>query len=220
MSNNEVPNCEIIAAEVFPKILELGHVAMQFAQVERGTGNLRGGHETDTDHTVMLSLIAISLAEYDPRLDTGKVSKYALVHDLVEVYAGDTPTLHQDKVDFGAKAKAEAEALERLETQFAQTFPGLIQILKDYEALTDLESQFVKTLDKSMPAITHLFNDCVAVLHEFGSADEVRENSRRHTAKLEATYGADHPLVIALRKLISAKFADEFDGLTFRGLPA
>lgn len=211
MSEPEAVHYGTLAAEVFPKVLELGHVAMQFAQVERGTGNLVGGHESDTDHTVMLSLIAIGLAEYDPRLDKGKVAQYALVHDLVEVYAGDTPTLHQDKVDFTAKAEAETKALKRLDDQFAQTFPGLVQTLKDYEALIDLESEFVKTLDKSMPAITHLFNDCVAVLHEFDSVEEVRENSRKHTAKLEATYGAKHPLVVALRKLISARFADEFE---------
>lgn len=201
---------ETVAAEVYPSILELGHVAMQFAQVERGTGDINGNPESDTDHTVMLSLIAVALAEYDPRLDKGKVTRYALVHDLVEVYAGDVRTLHPDRVDFVAKAQAEAQALERLEEQFGKTFPGLIQTLKDYEALEDLESRFVKTLDKSMPAITHLFNDGSKIDGEFESADQVRENSITHTEKLTASYGADHPLVIALRKLISARFADEF----------
>lgn len=211
MSQLEVEaSYETIAAEVFPSVLELGHVAMQFAQVNRATGDINAHPESDTDHTVMLSLIAVSLAEHDPRLDKGKVALYALVHDLVEVYAGDVPTLHQDKVDFVAKAKAEAEALDRLEEQFGKTFPGLIQALKDYEALEDLESQFVKTLDKSMPAITHLFNDGSKIDGQFDSAEQVRENSIRHTEKLVATYGADHPLVIALRKLISEKFVDEF----------
>lgn len=221
MSEIEVPNYDALAAHVFPKVLELGGIAMQFAQVKRATGDLNANPESDTDHTVMLSLIAVGLAEYDPRLDKGKVAQYALVHDLVEVYAGDVPTLHQDKVDFAAKAQAEADALVRLKEQFGRTFPGLIQTLEAYEALEDLESQFVKTLDKSMPAITHLFNDGSKIDGEFGSAEQVRENSERHTEKLVATYGADHPLVIALRKLISAKFADEFEARRLaRGLSA
>ena len=184
---------------------------MQFAQVERGTGDLAGNHESDTDHTVMLGLTAMALAEYDPRLDRGKVAQYTLVHDLVEVYAGDTPTLHQDKVDFTAKAEREAAALEKLREQFGQIFPAFIKLIDDYENLIDLESKFVKTLDKSMPAITHLFNGGWTVDGEFESAQQLRENSRKHTEKLAATYGADHPLVLALRTMISTKFIDEFE---------
>jgi hypothetical protein len=45
--------------------------------------------ESDTDHTVMLALIACALAPIvDARLDVGLVAQYALVHDLVEAYAG------------------------------------------------------------------------------------------------------------------------------------
>lgn len=210
MTEPETPAYEAIAAAVFPKVLELGHVAMQFAQVERGTGNLSGNHETDTDHTVMLGLTAMALAEYDPRLDQGLVAQYALVHDLVEVYAGDTVTMHQDRVDFAAKAQREAAALEKLRQQFGQTFPGFIKLIDDYEDLADLESQFVKTLDKSMPAITHIFNGGWTLDGEFESVEQLRENSRQHTEKLAATYGADHPLIIALRTLISTRFIDDF----------
>lgn len=212
MSRSETPtNYDEVAGDLLPKVLELGQVAMQFAQVERATGDINANPESDTDHTVMLSLIAVSVAEYDPRLDTGKVAQYALVHDLVEVYAGDTPTLHPDRVDFANKARIEAEALDRLRDQFGKAFPGFVKTLEDYEAQDDLESTFVRTLDKSMPAITHLFNNGSKIDCEFTSAEQLRENSRKHTEKLASTYGSDHPLVIALRKLISTKFADEFE---------
>jgi 5'-deoxynucleotidase YfbR-like HD superfamily hydrolase len=42
----------------------------------------------------MLGLIACAFAAaHLPDLDVGLIAQYALVHDLVEVYAGDTPTL-------------------------------------------------------------------------------------------------------------------------------
>jgi 5'-deoxynucleotidase YfbR-like HD superfamily hydrolase len=211
MSSREVKDYEAQAVELLPGVLELSQLAMQFAQVERGTADLNGEPESDTDHSVMLGFLAIALADYDPRLDKGKVAQYALVHDFPEVIAGDVRTLHPDKVDFAAKQLAEADAIATLDQRLSPVFPGFVALIKQYEAQNDLESTFVWTLDKSTPALTHLFNDCIAVLHEFDSAEQVRENSRRHTAQLESTYGADHPLVIALRRLISAQFADEFD---------
>jgi len=210
MSDLEALHPDAIAAEVFPKVLELGHVAMQFAQVERATGDLAGNHESDTDHTVMLGFIAMALAEYDSRLDKGKVAQYALVHDLVEVYAGDTPTLHPDKVDFAAKARREAEALDTLRVQFGSVFPGFVQLIDDYEHMADLESTFVKTLDKCLPAISHLFNGGSHIDDKFSSVEELHQNAHHHHEKIASTYGADHPVAVALHRLISAQLIEEF----------
>lgn len=53
-----------------------------------------------------------------------------------------------------AKEKHEAEAIDRLDKEWPD-FPGLIQTIRDYEAQSDPEAVFVKTLDKIMaPLIT------------------------------------------------------------------
>ena len=49
-------------------------------------------NENDAEHSWHLALMAMVLKEYSPQkdLDISKVLKMLLVHDLVEIYAGDT----------------------------------------------------------------------------------------------------------------------------------
>lgn len=50
----------------------------------------RDRQENDVEHSYLLAMLAWQLAEIlAPQLSKEKVIKYALVHDLVEVYAGD-----------------------------------------------------------------------------------------------------------------------------------
>lgn len=210
MSTIPEPDFDQLATELLDKVLRLGHVSMEFAEVKRLTGNLSGGYESDTDHTVMLSLLACSLARYDQRLDVGKVAQYALVHDLVEVYAGDVHTLRFDKIDFKRKEADEAQALAKLNDEFGTSFPWLIETIRSYEKLTDPEARFVKTLDKCMPALTHLFNESRTILDEFDSVEALRENAKQHRAKHLSSYGADQPLVMAIHKQITAAFIEDF----------
>lgn len=74
--------------------LNLGRLALLFGRVNRITKHDDGMTlESDTDHTIMLSLLACAFAsKYMPDLDIGRVAQFALVHDLVEAYAGDTAT--------------------------------------------------------------------------------------------------------------------------------
>lgn len=210
MSTVPEPDYDQLATELLEKVLRLGHVSMEFAEVKRRTGNLSGGYESDTDHTVMLSLLACSLARYDQRLDVGKVAQYALVHDLVEVYAGDVQTIQLDTIDFARKAADEAKALAQLDNEFGKTFPWLIETITAYEALADPESRFVKTLDKCMPALTHLFTESRTILDEFESVEALRENAKLHHAKHLGSYGADQPLIMAIYEQIVEAFVQDF----------
>lgn len=84
-------------ADLAEAVIDLGRLALAFGRIDRTAcyhpeGDMR---ESDTDHTVMLGWIAPALAAglYPGVLDPGLVASYALVHDAVEVFAGDTPTL-------------------------------------------------------------------------------------------------------------------------------
>src|SRR5258708_12728587 len=51
----------------------------------------RDRHENDAEHSFSLGLVAICLAPMiDAKLDLGLISQYALIHDLAEIYPGDT----------------------------------------------------------------------------------------------------------------------------------
>lgn len=50
-----------------------------------------GRRETDAEHSWHLAVMALLLAEHaDMPVDAGRAAKMALLHDLVEIDAGDT----------------------------------------------------------------------------------------------------------------------------------
>lgn len=138
-------------------------LSLQFGRVERVTRHEDGVRpETDTDHTVMLALLACDLVQVlGLDLDIGLVAQFALVHDFREVYAGDAQTLTITPEARAAKEAREAEAGERLRTEFGDG-SWLVSMMDRYELQSTPEARFVRVLDKITPKLTHLLNGCVA----------------------------------------------------------
>src|SRR5258708_38319817 len=90
-------------------VIELGALALAFGRIDRRACYHpdQVTPESDTDHTVMLAWVALSLAAllYPAELDTGLVAQCAVGHDSVEVFAGDTPTCRIDAAVKAAKAQ-------------------------------------------------------------------------------------------------------------------
>lgn len=98
------------------------------------------------EHTFELALLAWYICSSEKLdLDIEKVLQYALAHDIVESYSGDTPVFDVE----GQKTKAarEADALVRIENEFPE-FPHLTQTIHEYERRDTPESVFVYALDK------------------------------------------------------------------------
>ncbi len=113
--------------------------------------------ETDGEHAFTLAMIAISLArKIDPSLDTGLIAQYALVHDLVEAYAGDVSVRHES---YHQKEAAEAKALVEIQTRFADRDPWIGEYIEKYESRIDKESRFVYVVDKCVGALARLADD-------------------------------------------------------------
>lgn len=69
--------------------------------------------ENDAEHSWHLALFALTLAEYaPPQTDINRAIRMAVVHDLVEVYAGDT--FCYDKAAAADKKEREEAAARRL----------------------------------------------------------------------------------------------------------
>lgn len=86
-------------------------------------------------------------------MDTEKILKYGLVHDLVEVYAGDTYFYHDNQSVIDSKHEREVAAAARLRTEFPE-FEQLHQMIDRYEKREDRESRFVYALDKIEPILS------------------------------------------------------------------
>ncbi len=199
--------------EYTESLVRLSDLVMKFGQVDRVTLLPDGVTlESDTDHTVMLGITACAFASaLMPELDLGKVAQYALVHDFVEVYAGDTPTLGISLEDKGEKDAREHQAFLRIQKEYTHTFPWLPETIKAYESLTDREARFVKTLDKAMPKITHLLNKG-AYFKQTGMTKEVLTIwFEQHHKELSEGYGKGlDPLLSALRILMDRTLEEAF----------
>lgn len=142
-------------------VRDLGVLALDFGQVNRATYHPDGvTPESDTTHTVMLGLLACALAErIDRDLNVGAVAQLALVHDLPEAYAGDTPTLRLPTAWQQAdKEQREEYARGQLAREFGNVLPWIPLTVNFYEGRTCPEADFVWGVDKICPKITHIAN--------------------------------------------------------------
>lgn len=203
-------------AELPSDVIALGELALAFGRVHRITYHPDGTRpESDTDHTVMLSLIACGLAAR-LGLDVGEVAQLALIHDLVEVYAGDTATLRQPSAqDTEAKREREHASFDRIRLRFGQAFPWLVEALQRYERQESREARFVRGLDKCVVKITHLLNGCVTVRGQGMTPAELRQRYA-HQRTVEMAYAADLPLVLELHAALADTEVDIYEQICAR----
>lgn len=98
------------------------------------------------EHTFELVMMCWYLASTNKLdLDHEKVLKYALAHDLVEGWAGDTYI--GDEEAHQTKKVREAAAFQKIKEIFIE-FPELIETIEAYERREDPESKFVYAADK------------------------------------------------------------------------
>lgn len=144
------------------RAVRLARISLAFSRVERVTLHEDGVRlETDSDHTIMLGLIACDVARgLCLDLDLGLLSQFSYVHDLVEVYAGDTQTLSIDAAGRANKAAREEASKNRLREELGSCW--IVETLERYERQDCPEAHFVRVLDKVLPKLTHLLNGCAA----------------------------------------------------------
>jgi len=109
--------------------------------------------ENDVEHSYQLAMLAWYIIDSKKlNLDINLVLKYALVHDLVEVYAGDTYFYETDEEVLNSKDQREDEARKKLKVEYGE-FGDLHDLITSYEDRKDAESKFVYTLDKLQPVL-------------------------------------------------------------------
>ncbi len=107
--------------------------------------------ENDLEHTGQLALLAwYVLSNSNNSLNLDLALRYALVHDLVEVHAGDTS--FYDTEARKDKKEREARALVQLKEEYPH-FSDLTDHISHYELRSDPESVFIHALDKLIPVL-------------------------------------------------------------------
>lgn len=141
------------------RLLQFVTLTHSYQQIQRqilATGENR--NENDAEHGYQLAMIAwyiVTSRTLD--LDLNLVIKYALSHDLVEAYAGDTPFFTTDKTLRASKPEREQKALKKIQLNFPE-FRELASYIDDYERKDNKEARFVYALDKIIP-VMNIFLD-------------------------------------------------------------
>lgn len=115
--------------------------------------------ENDAEHSWHLALAAILLAEHaNEEVDVAKVIKMVLIHDLVEIDAGDTFCYDYELAR--DKAQREEKAADRLYGLLPEEQGRELRILWDeFEERITPEAKFAAALDRFQPVLHNLRTD-------------------------------------------------------------
>ncbi len=130
------------------QVFHLVRLGLQLGRVDRGVAHPDGYPESDTDHSVNLAWLACSVArEYYPDLDAGLVCQFAVVHDAVEVYAGDTYAVTAGDAGRKKQREDEEKALHRIWDELPE-LDWLPRMIDRYEQRDTREARFVYLCDR------------------------------------------------------------------------
>ena len=133
-------------------------------EIDRLKGVLRqtmlagpGRRENSAEHSWHLAMMAVTLGEHaPPGTDIGRVTAMLLLHDLVEIDAGDL-FVYADDAQQARQEEAERAAADRI---FALLPPDQAASLRglwdEFEERRTLEARFARGLDRLQPMLENL----------------------------------------------------------------
>lgn len=133
--------------------------------------------ENDAEHSWHLAVMAFLLAEYSNEpVDVLKVMKMVLIHDVVEIDAGDTYCY--DEEGNRSKAEREEKAAQRLfgllpEDQKKESY----DLWREFEENSTAESKFANLLDHIQPLLLNYTKNGISWKEHGIFSDQVRKRN-------------------------------------------
>lgn len=115
--------------------------------------------ENDAEHAWHMAIMAYLLREYaNENIDIGRVMLMCLIHDVVEIDAGDTYAY--DEKGLSTQKEREDAAKERIYSLLPEDQKKeLIALFDEFEAYETPESKFAHTMDNLQPLMLNHSND-------------------------------------------------------------
>lgn len=136
-------------------------------------------NENDAEHSWHLCMYAVVLSEYAPKeLNIARVLKMLLIHDVVEIYAGDT-YLYDAEAN-KTKAVREQAAADKIYS-LLPTEQGneLKELWYEFERCDTIESKYANSLDRLQPVILNYMSQGERWLeHKVHKADVIERGYR------------------------------------------
>ena len=140
--------------QILPFILEIDKLKKIERQALIHTG---GRRENTAEHSWHLALSVMVLCKTSPvELNLDKAIKMALLHDIVEIDAGDT-FVYNETAD---KKDKELQAIERITNLLpAEIGQDLKAIWLEFESGESAEAKFVSAIDRFLPLYSNYLNE-------------------------------------------------------------
>lgn len=133
--------------------------AGKLKDVLRSGRTAKGRQESTAEHSYRLALLVLALDDLLPKqADRMRLFQLALIHDLGELYCGDTPAIMQRPDD--GRHEREAAGYAQLTSVLPVAHRIALHALREeYEAGESLEARLIKGLDKIETILHHLDGD-------------------------------------------------------------
>jgi len=131
-------------------------------EIDKAKGILRRSYlmdqsrrENDAEHSWHIALMALVLCEHAAEsVEVARVVKMLLVHDLVEIDAGDIAVYHLDEENERKKAEQEQAAADRIFGLLpAEQGAEFRALWEEFEARETPEARFARALDRLQPML-------------------------------------------------------------------
>ena len=171
------------------KLLGALEVAGRLKDVTRHSWTAKGRHESTAEHTFRIALFAYFIKDEFPDIDSDKVIKMCLIHDLGEAFTGDIPSFYKTSLDEDREEDMLFGWVASLPDPLSSEMASLYAEMKE---LKTPEAKLYKALDNLEAVITH------------NEADLSTWIEKEYTLNL--TYGddkiVDFPYLIEFRRLL------------------
>jgi putative hydrolase of HD superfamily len=129
--------------------------------------------ENDAEHSWHMSVWAMVMAEHVPQaVDLGKVVRMCLVHDVVEIDAGDAPAY--DAAAQVGKEQREQRAAQRIFGILpADQARDLRALWEEFEAGQTPEAKMAVAVDRIQSVVNNFHADCMGWRHDGVKASQV-----------------------------------------------
>ena len=117
-------------------------------------------YENSAEHSWQIALLALVLSNYaDDAVNIEKVIKMLLVHDIGEIDADDV-FFFDDAGRIAAKEKEQAGVKRIFGILPDEKAAELFEIWDEFENGTSNEAKFARAVDRVMPVLQNLYNNC------------------------------------------------------------
>ena len=147
-----------------------------------------GRRENDAEHAWHMALCAYLLREYaNEKVDIGKVMLMCLIHDLVEIEAGDTYAYDAESLKT-RKAREEAAKVKLFSLLPEDQKNDLTALFDEFEAGNTPESRFAHAMDNLQPLLLNHSNGGSDWKEHQVNAQQVHERHRQTRFGSEKLY--------------------------------